>query len=53
MHQATNDRSRGSIRENKLVPADPGCSGIPGFPYTLFTCDVISEFTYYKIVNYN
>ena len=20
--------------QNKAVPADPGCSGVPGFPYT-------------------
>jgi len=26
--------ARGSNRKNKAVPADPGCSGVPGFPYT-------------------
>ena len=26
--------ARDSNRKNKAVPADPGCSGVPGFPYT-------------------
>ena len=26
--------ARDSNRKNKAVPADPGCTGIPGFPYT-------------------
>jgi len=23
-----------SIRKNNVAPADPGCSGVPGFPHT-------------------
>ena len=26
--------ARDSNRKNKVVPADLGCSGVPGFPYT-------------------
>ena len=26
--------ARDSNHKNKAVPADPGCSGVPGFPYT-------------------
>ena len=28
-------------RKNKAVPADPGCSSIPGFPYTLENQDTL------------
>jgi len=27
-------RHSDSNRKSKAVPADPGCSGVPGFPYT-------------------
>ena len=26
--------ARDCIRKNLSFPADPGCSGVPGFPYT-------------------
>jgi len=26
--------ARDPIRKNLSVPADPGCSGVPGFPYS-------------------
>jgi len=34
---------RDRSRENMTVPADPGCSGIPGFPYTPVIFGFIEE----------
>jgi len=30
--------ARDSNCKSKTVPADPGCSGVPGFPYTQQFC---------------
>ena len=34
--------ARDSNRKNKVVPADPDCSGVPGFPYTQLG-DLVSQ----------